>query len=323
MNRLQQGISIVISAWQAEDFIEECLDSILKQKKWDFNRLEVVLGVDGCKATMKKLEEIQGKYTQLNLRVYWFKKNSGVYITTNTLISMAKFSNILTFGADDYMLEHMVFKIMSEDQRYNMVQFGLLNFDDNTKEIINCKLSEGCRFFTKELFMSVGGYVPWRHTGDSEFVARTKPVVRQSRITEPLFMRRIHSKALTQTPKTCIGSKQRERFKKLSTKNAENGIITIPMTVNNKYELRLVREYHENPQEIVQNFAKENGITDYVQAISDKKNITNVFHENHPAIITYTSVVFDHKELPYINKHYRMVKKTVVNFRELTLWKQK
>lgn len=322
MNRLTQGISIVISAWQAQDFIEECLDSILKQKHINFNQLEVIVGVDGCKATMEKLEEIQGKYTQLNLRVYWFKKNSGTYITTNTIITIARFNNILTFGADDFMLDNMVHKIMSEDCRYNMIQFMLINFDDNTKEVLEKKLSEGCRFFTKELFMSVGGYMPWRHTGDSEFVARTKSVVKQIRINEPLFMRRIHSGALTQTPKTRIGSKDREKYKKLSTKNAEKGIVVIQMKVNKNYELRLVKEYHENPEEICTGFATDNQLQDYVVAISDKPNITNVFYNNHKTIITYTSVVFNHKDLPIIDKYYKQVKKITVNHKELILWKR-
>lgn len=323
MNRHRQGISIVISAYKAQDFIEECLDSILRQKQWDFNRLEVVLGVDGCRETMDKLTEIQAKYTQLNLRVFWFKKNTGVYVTTNTLITLARFNNIMTFGADDYMLEYMVYKIMSEDERYNMIQFGLFNFDDSTKEIINNKLSEGCRFFTKELFMQVGGYMPWRHSADSEFVARTKPVVKQIRIREPLFMRRIHAGALTQTKKTCIGSKERQKYAKLSTKNADSNILVIPMKINSKYELRLVKEYHECPEDIVKRFMAENNIVDYQFSTSDKNSITDIFYHNYQTIVTYTSVIFSHKDLTIINKYYKIVSRKMINYKEIILWKRK
>lgn len=322
MNRLKQGITIVISAWQVQDFIEECLDSILKQKHFNFNQLEVIVGIDGCKQTLNKIKEIQGKYTNLNLRVYWFKKNSGTYITTNTIVSMARFNNILRFDADDYMLDNMIHKIMAEDQNYNVIEFKLINFDNNTKEVIETKISEGCRFFTKELLMSVGGYMPWRHSADSELLIRTKSVVKKIRINEPLFMRRIHSNSLTQTPKTCLGSKNRMEYRKLMTKNLENGIVVIQMIINDKYEVIIVNEYKDNQYEICTNFAIENQLQDYVVAISEKPNIINVFFNNHKTIITYSSVIINYKDLQIINKYYKQMKKIMINYKELILWKR-
>ena len=50
------GVSIIISAYKASEFIEECLDSILGQST--SIRYEVILGVDGCKDTLDKIKSI-------------------------------------------------------------------------------------------------------------------------------------------------------------------------------------------------------------------------------------------------------------------------
>lgn len=167
MTRFNQSITVVISAYEAQDFIEECLDSIVKQT-FDHRKIEVLLGIDGCKKTLNKVKEIKNKYHTISLKVLWFPENSGVYVTTNTLISIAKHDCILTFGADDIMNPEMIATLMVCTDRYNMIKFRMLNFDnaDRSKCSVYHNYAEGCRFFSKKVFMLVGGYMPWRHTGD-------------------------------------------------------------------------------------------------------------------------------------------------------------
>ena len=69
------GVSIIISAYKASEFIEECLDSILGQST--SIRYEVILGVDGCKDTLDKIKSILYKYRSLNIKLYYSKKNVG------------------------------------------------------------------------------------------------------------------------------------------------------------------------------------------------------------------------------------------------------
>jgi glycosyltransferase involved in cell wall biosynthesis len=319
MNRLQQGITIVISAYQAQDFIEECLNSILGQ----YQKIEVILGVDGCKDTMRKVMKIQNKYTQLNLKVYWFPINKGVYVTTNTLVTLAKYNNILTFGADDIMNPDMIKKLMAEDQKYNMIKFNMLNFQDSDRSIYHVykRAAEGCRFFTKQLFMLVGGYVPWRHTGDSEFISRIRPVLCEYHIPEVLFQRRLHEKALTIAPQTCIGSEERNYYKYKIHENYNNGVIQIPMVINDWYRLipanKITRAELMNE---IQLLIKKHNIKEYKLNICDNQNVYNVFHEGHKNIVVYTSIIFNHKETPVIKKYYYLAENKLVCNKNLMLW---
>ena len=62
-----KGVSICISAWKAQEYIEECLDSIYSQSWFkNHNEWEVLIGIDGCVDTLKKMNEIKHKYKMSN-----------------------------------------------------------------------------------------------------------------------------------------------------------------------------------------------------------------------------------------------------------------
>jgi len=105
------GISIIISAYNAQNFIEECLDSIEAQTFFvGNNNYEILLGIDGCFASLNEVARIKAKYR--NLRVFYMPENMGVYITFNTLLTYSKKKYILFFGADDIMWPDMISKCM-------------------------------------------------------------------------------------------------------------------------------------------------------------------------------------------------------------------
>ena len=57
------GISICISAWKTQKYIEECLDSVYNQTWFkDHDEWEVIIGIDGCEETLKKINEIKQLY---------------------------------------------------------------------------------------------------------------------------------------------------------------------------------------------------------------------------------------------------------------------
>ena len=313
MSRLSQGITVVISAWQAQDFITECLDSIAKQD-WDFTQLEVLIGVDNCMTTFKKIREIELNYVQLNMKVLWFKQNCGTYIVSNTLVSIAKYNNILRFDADDYMQPFMIKEIMSQDDRFNVIEFGMTNFDNDTKTIEHHnKLSEGCRFYTKQLFILAGGYMPWRHSADSEFLNRIKPITSAIWIKKSLFMRRRHTAQLTKAPLTCIGSPERKSKAALVRDNYDNGIIQIPLITCNDY--RLVPKKRITPRMIqreIKKFGEGVLCTDIIKAVL----------QHHQSIITYRQEPIHHKELPVVEKYYEKSKEELLYGKTLTLWKR-
>lgn len=53
---MKEGVSIILTAWKTQDYIEECLDSINKQQFFNKEKTnyEILLGIDGCEKTLEK-----------------------------------------------------------------------------------------------------------------------------------------------------------------------------------------------------------------------------------------------------------------------------
>lgn len=187
-----EGVSICITAYDTSDYIEDALDSIENQT-W-FNKtkkFEVLLGIDACQKTLEKVEKIQHKYR--NLRVFMMDSNMGTYVTSNTLIKLAKYNNIIRFDSDDIMLSNMVEYIMVNKGDSDIYRFNLQNFGANS----NVYQSEGPCFIKKDFILKYGGYQPWKCSSDSELKKRLFGVGIQNHTNEILFLRRIHDNSLT------------------------------------------------------------------------------------------------------------------------------
>lgn len=207
-------VSIIIAAYKAQDFIQECLDSIYKQTYFmNFDEFEVIVGVDGCEETAKKLREIKSKYR--NLRVLMNKENSGVYVTVNTLMTEAKYDTILRFDADDVMKPTMLSKGMFFTKDYDVVMFAYDQFTRDVTDIHESKLRQahGVIFLKKELFDRAGGFLPWPCAADSEFLARTKYHSSRCKLRSRLFSRRIHPESVTNKKETAYYSDTRKKYK--------------------------------------------------------------------------------------------------------------
>jgi len=95
--------SVVIPAFEARAFIEECLVSVIFQPQFRMaDDYEILVGVDGCPATLERVKQIRSRYPAL--RLFWFPKNSGPYIVRNTLAYQARGEFLIFFDADDVML---------------------------------------------------------------------------------------------------------------------------------------------------------------------------------------------------------------------------
>lgn len=106
-------VSVVIPVYNAQMFIESCIDSIFKQSYTNF---EIVAVNDGSKDnTLNILESLAKKDSRLKL---YSKENGGVSSARNYGISKAKGEFITFVDADDTLvfdaLENMV-KLMGED----------------------------------------------------------------------------------------------------------------------------------------------------------------------------------------------------------------
>ncbi|WPL18990.1 Glycosyl transferase family 2 [Thiorhodovibrio winogradskyi] len=93
---------VVITAFNAAEFLERCLDSIFFSENKRIENMTVLVGVDGCRKTLKKAQELTRRY-QGHAKFYFSRKNVGTYILKNSLLHkiVRRDSLVLFFDADD------------------------------------------------------------------------------------------------------------------------------------------------------------------------------------------------------------------------------
>lgn len=181
-------IYVLITAYRSSDFIESCLNSIVSQKTP--LQIRIVVGVDGCAETKKKVQEIQSNYP--NFLAVWFPENKGPYITFNSLLKyVPKGAIIQRFDSDDIM-------------HPNMIQTMYEHFPSYSK-------FSGISMLPKALYMELGGFQPWRCAGDTEFRQRARKLIHINGLPQ-LFERRQHENQLTKSEKYGFKSDIRKRY---------------------------------------------------------------------------------------------------------------
>lgn len=187
-----EGVSICLTGYKAQDFVEETLDSIAKQTWFKtHDNWEIIVGVDGCQDTLNKVKSIMKKYK--NLRVLMMASNCGTYVTTNTVMSQAKYDGLIRFDCDDIMLPDLVETIMKERGVADFVNFQLTNFGKRSGTNKAC----GQVYMKHSLFDDIGGYLPWTCSADSELETRVKGIAKVKYIKKTLMRRRVYGGNLT------------------------------------------------------------------------------------------------------------------------------
>ena len=56
---MKEGVSVCITAYNVQNYIKECLDSVIRQTWFkEHNNWEIIIGVDGCQKTLDYLKKI-------------------------------------------------------------------------------------------------------------------------------------------------------------------------------------------------------------------------------------------------------------------------
>ncbi len=123
-------ISVIVPVYNAEKYLDRCLQSILAQT---YTYYEIILINDGSTDTS---EDICEKYVRKDKRIRIIQKeNSGVAITRNIGLEVAKGRYISFIDSDDYikpdMFEKMIMKAKHNDSDMVMCKY----FIDNAGEI--------------------------------------------------------------------------------------------------------------------------------------------------------------------------------------------
>ncbi len=210
--KYEQGVSICITAYNSQDYIEECLDSVALQNWFkNHDNWEILLGIDGCEKTLLKVKDIMHKYR--NLRVFMMDRNVGTYITSNTIIKQSKYKYVLRFDSDDKMRPDMVGMGFENISKYDMIRFSFENFGNEYIQKRKYNIAHGVVMFNKKIFDKLGGYMPYRCGCDTDIIRRFtcdgSKIYEDHRIS---FDRRIHENSLTQDRKTNMTSSYRKKI---------------------------------------------------------------------------------------------------------------
>ena len=126
-------LSIIIPAYNAEKYINECIDSILENSKESLGQTEIIVINDGSTDhTLEKLE----KYKKNNFIHTYTTKNQGVSAARNYGIKLAKGEWITFIDADDKVTEGFVDLNVNELNNSTLLKTTILtnNYNNQIKD---------------------------------------------------------------------------------------------------------------------------------------------------------------------------------------------
>lgn len=208
-------ISIIIPAYKAEKYIDECISSLTAVG------VEILIGVDACETTLNHIIN-KGLYPDLGVSLFYFPKNVGPYVIKNTLIDIAKNDNVLFFDADDIMQSGTLEQFYNAIQRNDYVKLNYMNFQKTiTKngQIMN----DAVIGVKKDVFNKLNGFYPWKCGADTEFGYRLwNNGFKQKTLEGINYFRRLHGENLTMRKDLGHGSAIRNQYCNIINNNLRN-----------------------------------------------------------------------------------------------------
>ncbi|MFW6219631.1 MAG: glycosyltransferase domain-containing protein [bacterium] len=171
-----EKISIIITAYKSQDFIEECLLSIQNQKYFKNNdNYEILVAVDNDKKTLNKVMTLKSKINRL--KIYNSTKNVGTYILRNSLVEKSSGKYLLFFDSDDILCENTIKNIITLKE-HDYVRFRFCDYintpDGYVKKQRYTVVAAGVFWISKKIFNKIGGFQPWFCSADRELQIRCK-----------------------------------------------------------------------------------------------------------------------------------------------------
>lgn len=198
-------VSVIIPAYKATKFIDECLESI--------HGAEILVGVDDCEETLDHLKD------RSDIRLFYFTKNVGPYVIKNTLVDEASNDHILFFDSDDILIEGIIEKV---DELLNKTDYVKLKYIDfyNKPLSVGHMMSDAVIAIRRSVFNSMNGFQPWICAADTEFSHRLQFNKMKHEVIDSLaYHRRLHGENLTTRKETGHKSPIREEYIKYIAKH--------------------------------------------------------------------------------------------------------
>ncbi len=139
MNKEEQLISIIVPVYNCENYLTECLNSIVNQT---YKNLQIILVDDGSKDSSG---QICDKFAANDLRIKVFHiKNGGPSKARNLGLENSTGKYVYFCDSDDYMQPNMISTLYNHinAQKVNMVMCGYLQHNKKSSDIHTGKNSE-------------------------------------------------------------------------------------------------------------------------------------------------------------------------------------
>lgn len=217
-------VSILITAYKAERWLEDCLQSVRAQSLPAGVKAEILLGIDGCEASFSAARRLMAA----DMKIVYFAANSGPYVSFNRLLHFASGDWICRFDADDVMGQGFLWEQLERLGRGANMTATWSVFADEHLRPTSIVLAhdhyrpangehrygaEGCFVAERSVWDRVGGFRPWRCGADTDFRDRVVASGLNICVVEKfLYHRRVHRNSLTAHPSTNFKSQIRQRY---------------------------------------------------------------------------------------------------------------
>ncbi|HEO98714.1 MAG: glycosyltransferase family 2 protein [Campylobacterales bacterium] len=143
-------VSIIIPAYNVENYIERCVKSGMNQT---LKEIEVIIVNDG--STDRTQEIIEKNFSRDNKVVIVNKQNEGVSVARNYGVKIAKGEYIQFLDGDDWIEPTACEKMykFAKKENLDIVVSDLFYDDDNNNITVRKELNSNQRFFTKEEYL--------------------------------------------------------------------------------------------------------------------------------------------------------------------------
>jgi glycosyltransferase involved in cell wall biosynthesis len=125
-------VSVIIPAYNTQDYLRECIDSVLNQSLRDFEVICIDDGsTDGSLDILREYESRDERITVLSQ-----KENKGSGASRNIALEIAKGEYALFLDSDDYLKENALEELynIAEEKSLDMLMFKIINFNYKTRK---------------------------------------------------------------------------------------------------------------------------------------------------------------------------------------------
>lgn len=154
----KEKLSIIIPCFNVENYIEECVNSIISQKVRD---IEIILIDDASTDnTFNICESIKSKYSFIKLIHH--QNNCGQEKTRNDGLEIARGEWILFVDGDDVIEAEILKTLLNEaSENIDIVISRLKYFDAQTSHCASCELESGKVYSSSEIASKTGKDLSW------------------------------------------------------------------------------------------------------------------------------------------------------------------